>query len=335
MNRIGTAALGLAVGAVSLPSLAHHSRANFSDEILAFQATVTRFEWVNPHVYVYVEAPDENGVMTEWEVETQSTPNLIRRGWTADSLSEGEVITIRANPDRNPRKKLLFGMAFTKADGTVLASQGSAGRVIVDDVPGAASLAGVWETTGWSAGPRDTAATHLPLTEKAKAATVGFSVSQNPMVQCIPNTPPGNMGGPYVHGIEILEDRVIMRAEYNEVTRTVYTDGRSHPASLEVSNQGHSIGRWEDGVLVVDTTGLEAHRWGNGRGIPSGQQRHVVERYTLSDDGKTVRLDYFFEDPEYLTEPVTGVINWRHAPHLSMLPNRCDPAVSRRFVSQD
>ena len=335
MNRSGIAALGLALGAVSTPNVAHHSRANFSDELLAFQATVTRVEWVNPHVYVYVEAPDEKGVMTEWEVETQSTPNLIRRGWTARSLGEGDVVTIRANPDKNPQKKLLFSMSFTKADGTVLASQGSAGRIVVDDVPGASSLAGVWETTGWSAGPRDTAATHLPLTEKAKAAAVGFSVSQHPMVECIPNTPPGNMGGPYLHEIEILEDIVIVRVEYNEVTRTVYMDGRSHPANLEFSNQGHSIGWWEDGVLVVDTVGLEEHRWGNGRGVPSGRQRHIVERFTLSDDGKTVRLDYFFEDPEYLTEPVTGTINWRHAPHLTLLRYRCDPKVSRRFVSQD
>ena len=53
-----TVALSLILGAVSLPSVAHHSRVNFSDDILAFQATVTRFEWVNPHGYVYVEAPE-------------------------------------------------------------------------------------------------------------------------------------------------------------------------------------------------------------------------------------------------------------------------------------
>jgi hypothetical protein len=226
-------------------------------------------------------------------------------------------------------------MTFTKADGTTLASQGSAGRIVVDEVPGAESLAGVWETTGRSAGLRNTAATHLPLTEKAKAAAAGFSVSQHPMVQCIPNTPPGNMGGGYLHGIEIHDDVVIMHVEYNEVTRTIYMDGRPHPENLELSNQGHSIGWWEDEVLVVDTVGLDEHRWGNGRGIPSGPQRHAVERYTLSDDGTTVRLDYVFEDPEYLTEPVTGTINWRHAPHLTLLSYRCDPAVSRRFVADD
>jgi len=226
-------------------------------------------------------------------------------------------------------------MMFTKADGTTLPSQGSAGRVVVDTVPGAESLAGVWETTGRNAGLRDKPATYLPLTEKARAATVGFSVTQHPMVECTSNTPPGNMGGAYLHEIEILDDAVIMHLEYNEVTRTIYMDGRPHPENLELSNQGHSIGWWEGRVLVVDTVGFEEHRWGNGRGIPSGPERHSVERYTLSDDGTTVRLDYVIEDPEYLTEPVTGTINWRHAPHLALLPYNCDPAVSRRFVAED
>ena len=95
---------------------------------------MTRFEWVNPHVYIYVEAPDQNGVMTEWEIEIQSTPNLSRRGWTPDSLRAGDVITIRANADKKPAKKLLFGMTLTKEDGTVLPSQGTAGRGVVDSV---------------------------------------------------------------------------------------------------------------------------------------------------------------------------------------------------------
>ena len=60
---------GLAVALASASAIAHHSRANFSDEIVALEAEVTRWEWVNPHVYAYIEAPDANGVMTEWEVE--------------------------------------------------------------------------------------------------------------------------------------------------------------------------------------------------------------------------------------------------------------------------
>ena len=325
-------AIGVLLVVTTMPVHAHHSRVNFLQEVVAFQATVTRVEWVNPHVYIYVEALDQNGVMMEWEVETQSTPNVIRRGWTPESLRSGDVITIRANADKNPEKRLLFGITFTKEDGTVLPSQGTAGRVVIEDVPSSDGLAGIWETVGFGAGPRDTAATHLPLTEKALAATVGFNVSQHPMVQCIPPTPPGNMGGPYLHAVEIYDDVVILNLEYNGVTRTVHMDGREHPNDIERTNQGHSIGWWEGDVLVIDTVAIADHRWGTGRGVPSGAERHVVERYTLSDDGTMVTIDYVVEDPEYLTEPISGTIRWQHAPHLEMLPFDCNPEIAQRFV---
>ncbi len=323
---------GLAIALASVPAMAHHSRANFSDDIVAFEAEVTRWEWVNPHVYAYIEAPDANGVMTEWEVEMQSTMGLVRRGWNRDSLAVGDVITIRAHPYKNPERKLLFGMTYTKANGSTLSSQGQA-RGPADDVPPAESLVGVWSNASWrGAGPRDRAATHLPLTEKAVAAAAGYSESQNPMAQCIFGLPPGNMGGPYLHEVEILDDVILLHLEYNEVTRTVFMDGREHPADLTPSNQGHSIGWWEDDTLVVDTIGLAEHPWGNGRGIPSSTQRHSVERLTLSEDGRNVQIEYMFEDAEYLTEAVTNSISWAHAPDMQMLPNTCDPEVASRIL---
>lgn len=170
--------LGLAFALVSIPALAHHSRANFSDEVVAFEAEVTRWEWVNPHVYAYIEAPDADGVMTEWEVEMQSTMGLVRRGWSQDSLAVGEIITIRANPDKNPSRKLLFGITYAKDDGSLLSSQGSA-RGPADDVPPANSMVGVWSNASWGgAGPRDSAATHLPLTAKALMAAASYSEAQ-------------------------------------------------------------------------------------------------------------------------------------------------------------
>lgn len=326
-------AVGLAVALTSVPAAAHHSRANFSDEVVVFEAVVTRWDWLNPHVYAYIEAPDAAGVMTEWEVELQSTMGLVRRGWSPDSLAVGDVITIRANPDKNPDRKLLFGMLFTKADGSSLSSQGQP-RSPAENVPRAESLAGVWSNASWGgAGPRNRAATHLPLTQKATLAAAQYSENQNPMLQCIFGMPPGNMGGPYLHAVEIHDDVVLLHMEYNEVTRTVYIDGRDHPADVTPSNQGHSIGSWEGDTLIVDTIGFEEHRWGNGRGIPSGTQRHSVERLTLSEDGRTIQIDYMYEDPEYLAEPVTGSISWAHAPDMQMLPNTCDPEVASRVLN--
>lgn len=332
MISIKSGIVGIALALISFSAIAHHSRANFSDEVLVFEAKVTRWEWVNPHVYAYVEAPDASGVMTEWEVELQSTMGLVRRGWGQDSLAVGEMVTVRANPDRNPNRKLLFGISFAKADGSLLSGQVAASGP-ADDVPAAESLAGVWSNASWrGAGARDRAATHLPLTEKALLAAASYSEDKNPMAQCLFGLPPGNLGGPYLHAVEILDDAILLHIEYGEITRTVHMDGREHPADLTPTHQGHSIGWWDGDTLVVDTLGFAEHPWGNGRGIPSSTQRHSVERLTLSEDGRTVQIETMFEDPEYLTQPVLGSITWAHAPDLEMLPNTCDPEVAARIL---
>ena len=56
-------AIGVLLVVTTMPVHAHHSRVNFLQEVVAFQATVTRGEWGNPHVYIYVEALDQNGGM--------------------------------------------------------------------------------------------------------------------------------------------------------------------------------------------------------------------------------------------------------------------------------
>ena len=66
-------------------------------------------------------------------------------------------------------------------------------------------------------------------------------------------------------------------------------------------------------------------RTGNGGGIPSGPQKHAVERYELSEDGRRLLIEYVIEDPEYLLSPTTGNNFWDYAPDREMLPFPCDP----------
>jgi hypothetical protein len=76
---------------------AHHSHTRFDlDRVVAFQGTVNRFEWKNPHVYLTVE--DESGA--EWTIETDPTPVMSRSGWTRESFTPGDAVVVRANPDR-------------------------------------------------------------------------------------------------------------------------------------------------------------------------------------------------------------------------------------------
>jgi hypothetical protein len=107
--------------------------------------------------------------------------------------------------------------------------------------------------------------------------------------------------------------------------RTVYLDGREHPENGERTVQGHSIGHWEDDVLVVDTRLFADFPEGNGRGIPSGAQKHVVERFSLSEDGTRAIVDVFLEDPEYLLESFTGRTEMTYVPHLQLYRYGCTP----------
>ena len=106
----------------------------------------------------------------------------------------------------------------------------------------------------------------------------------------------------------------MLRTEYMEIERTVHMDGRAAPN--EYLRQGHSVGRWDGDVLVVETTHFADDAWGTARGIPGGANKRVVERYRLTDGGETLTVDFTIESPDYLTEPFNGFEIWRYAPQL-------------------
>src|SRR6266545_1940468 len=76
----------LALVLLPLAAAAHHSRANFLNEVIVLQGEVVRFRWTNPHALIYVTVRGADGKTAEWELETTATPTLVRSGWTANSL---------------------------------------------------------------------------------------------------------------------------------------------------------------------------------------------------------------------------------------------------------
>jgi hypothetical protein len=87
--------LGL-LAALSAPALAHHGNAAYSDKITEFKnATVTKFNWANPHALVDFDAKDAKGNPVHVVVETAAPQALRLIGWTKTSLNAGDVITVR------------------------------------------------------------------------------------------------------------------------------------------------------------------------------------------------------------------------------------------------
>lgn len=323
---------------------AHHSATIFDRQsVVAFQGTVTRFTWANPHVYIHVETQDGSGGRVEWEIETDATPILTRSGWTRDSFVPGEQVSVRVNPDKNAQRQHGLLISISKSDGATLTARSYFLRGANDtqSLARTSDMSGVWELSVLDFEPFYASWAEVPLTEKAIAAQAAYDIlTQNPSAQCIAPPTPTMLAAPYLNEIELGEDVIFIRNERFNVERRIYMDGRGHPQDGERSNHGHSIGWWEDDVLVVDTANFAANRApffgrpARAEGVPSGLSKHVVERFQLSEDGTHIVIDVTLEDPEYLAEPFVETLRWYYAPHFEYLGFDCDPQNARRFSGQ-
>jgi hypothetical protein len=121
------AALGLSLSVLAAaPALAHHSFAMFDfDKVVTLKGTVKEFQWSNPHVILWVETdPVGSEAPTLWSAELTSPGNLIRNGWTRQSLKPGDKIELEVNPLRDGKHGGGFHKATLVATGQVLAGAG-------------------------------------------------------------------------------------------------------------------------------------------------------------------------------------------------------------------
>ncbi|WP_126172905.1 DUF6152 family protein [Altericroceibacterium xinjiangense] len=109
------------VAAFSIPAIAHHSTAMFEwgKEVTLSNATVTKWEWTNPHTFLYVTAAGKDGKTERWAFEGMSPNHLARAGWSKNSLRAGDRIDLTYYPLRDPRKGG-FNVTVRKADGKEL-----------------------------------------------------------------------------------------------------------------------------------------------------------------------------------------------------------------------
>jgi len=126
--------------AAAPPLLAHHSFAATYDatKTVTLQGTVTRVEFRNPHIWVFLDVPGAGGAVTNWGCEGAAPNQLFRQGWRPDTLKAGEKITIEGFGARSG-KAICNLRVLTREDGRrVFAGQANDGAPTTPGQPGGA-----------------------------------------------------------------------------------------------------------------------------------------------------------------------------------------------------
>jgi hypothetical protein len=111
-------AAGAAFMASGGAALAHHSFAMFdSDQSTTLQGTVKEFQWTNPHAWIFVMVPNQDGQLEQWAVEMGGPGQIARQGWTQKTLAPGMDVKVTIHPLRDGSNGGQF-MGITLPDGT-------------------------------------------------------------------------------------------------------------------------------------------------------------------------------------------------------------------------
>jgi hypothetical protein len=296
----------------------HHSPAGFDlQTTVDIRGEIVRYDWQNPHVYVLVDSGDG-----EWLLEADPTPLMSRSGWSRSTLQPGDAVSVRLQPDRDRTRKHGLLVSLTTPDGVTLGLRsGPTARRRV-----ARSIAGVWDALPRFSRPY-LVQDDEPLrtyTQAALRARAEYTDASYPPAACLAFPTPMVTVLPYLNEIVLLDDRVLIKGEFYGVERTIYMDGRDHPADGARTIQGHSIGRWDGETLVVDTRLYADYRLAHGPGVPSGAHKHTVERFELGADGTELNVEIIVEDPEFVVEPYTVETIWTYAPDRTPESFGCD-----------
>lgn len=146
------------------------------------------------------------------------------------------------------------------------------------------------------------------LTDAGRAAAESFetyTAEDNPRMRCETTSVifDWTFDGP-VNRVTQRANAITLQYGQYGFTRTIYMDMSGHPDGIEPSRAGHSIGRWDGDVLVVDTVGFAPGVLSPP--ILNSEQLHVVERFSLDADAMALTREYVAEDPVYFNGEYRG-----------------------------
>ena len=255
--------------------------------------TVERFAWQNPHAYIYLSSGESNEARS-WRIETLSIAFMRQMGWGPDTIRAGDNVTVKINPSRTEGRATgwLIDIAVAGRGIPSLTDEKRVGAIFsgqsTQTDARAKSVSGTWITLigevtlwKWIDDP-----SQLKLTEAGRRAVASYDpVATSSRTTCEPRPAPRIMIAGDRKSIELVDDAVWIRAEYDVTERVAYFDARP-PAGRTV--HGHSLARWEDGVLIVETSNFTENPIGITAGLPSSNETSgrticAERRWTIVD----------------------------------------------------
>jgi len=202
---------------------------------------------------------------------------------------------------------------------SALAQSGSAQKAAIPRMPdGKPDLQGVWQhpyvPDMTQDRPDQKGAGALPFNEVGAANFKNYDVSKFDYTgHCLPFglLRSVNVGG---YPIQIMQNKkyIALLFEQNTWFHVIYMDGRPHPKDLDPTWFGHSIGKWDGDVLVVDTVGFNGRTRLDTIGHPHSDKMHVVQRFEMTDP-EHMNYEVMIDDPGYYTKP------WKNTRVFTML----------------
>jgi hypothetical protein len=300
------------------------------------EGTITELDWKNPHISMTVQTRGADGAPLLQEIEAMAVSEARTMGLTREAIAVGSHVVVRAHPGRGGPGTRAIGLDVRTADGRRLPLNTDAGFAIApSDVVEAQGLEGRWAPSVDDFNAAAQAMRQWPYTDAARASMLAAQRTRGTVLGiCKDFPPPGLSIFPDLREISIGDTTVEMRfeAQGQSIVRVIHLDQTSHPADVEPSLLGHSIGHFEQQTLVIDTIAFETFPAGINVGVASSPGKHLVERLTLAPDRRRLRYGVTLEDPASLTAPASFSVQWAYRPDLEPSGAACDPEAARRVL---
>ncbi len=319
--------------AFSGAALAHHGFAVYYDvaDQVRVSGTIHQIEMRNPHSRIDVAVAGEDSEIVIWSCETTAKSVLVRKGITADRLIPGDAIVIEGSRARNDPHHCEVGTMHL-ADGSTITLRSEKGRANIK-VAGADSdgkrdsVLGFWIRDSFR-GISVEKESRDAITAAGMAANAAYDgVKDDPSNDCRVANPVRGFAAPGLPTeIRMDGENLIIQHEFMDTSRIVYMNTDELPAGLEPNEMGHSTGRFDENVLIIETSQfspgvLLTHVADSG--ILHSEDMHLKETFRVGIKNGNLQYSWTATDPQYFGIPLEGGLILTPTTH-QIVPFNCE-----------